>query len=131
MAKEALRKHLDKRGWYTNIKESRGVDIKAYTSKLVPCDHEVEVKLVWDGEWPDEWTDVHIPERKRQLIKTAADKGHDLVFWILNKDLTRAIRILGKEVKDELLKVIPNKRVRYGEQFFCVPLDRCTFVDIT
>ena len=30
--------------------------------------HEVEMKHMWSGEWPEIWLDVHIPYRKKKLI---------------------------------------------------------------
>lgn len=116
-AKNVVRKHLDKLGFLTNITEDYRADITAYK----PQYHEVEIKRVWVGDWPDEWDTIHIPERKKKLMK-----GHvDLWFWILRNDLAQAWVVSAKELKQEYLKEIKNKEVSKGEFFFCIPVRKC------
>jgi hypothetical protein len=115
-AKTAVRIFLNSVGIYTIVTEDYNSDIIA----LVPLKHEVEVKKSWIGEWPSSWDTVQIPERKKRLLNNGK-----VYFWVLKNDLTEAWVISGGLLTDNRLKEVPNKKVKEGERFFCIPIDLC------
>ena len=91
---------------------------------------EVEVKLVWDGEWPKHWWNVRVPERKTKLLKQAEREGKTLTFLYLDKALTKAWKIDGDVVKDCPLQEVPNRYIPQGEYFYIVPITKATRVNL-
>lgn len=85
--------------------------------------HEVEVKKVWDGSWPDKWKTVQIPERKGKFAKS------DHYIWLLRKDLKRAWLVPGDHLTKDKLEMVRNKKIRYGEYFYAIPIGECLYVD--
>lgn len=65
----------------TSTKEDMKVDIRSSKDGKQYLT-EVEVKLVWDGEWPKHWKDIQLSERKRRLIEYAKNKEKDLCFLV-------------------------------------------------
>ena len=125
--KAAVRRYLDKLGYFTNAHESRDVDLTSLTpDDFEPLNHEVEVKAVWEGEWPEDWKDVRIPKRKGRYTKRSVP----VLFWVLRSDLRMTILIKGSDICDEQIKEVSNSRVRSGEEFYCVPIELCKFVDL-
>lgn len=118
-AKNSLRKYLDTLGIYTQIHEDYGADIKSFEEVL----HEVEVKSTYTDKF--QWDTIHIPARKKKLLK-----GKRIIFWVLNKDCTKAIMIDGKHMKDKYLENIPNTRNPGGEFFYDIPLSLCKEVEL-
>ena len=84
-AKNSLRNYLDTLGIYTQINEDYGADIKSFEEVL----HEVEVKSTYIDKF--KWDTVHIPARKKKLLK-----GKRIVFWVMNYDCTKALMIDGE-----------------------------------
>lgn len=122
-AKQALRSYLDSKGIPTVIHEDYGPDIKAFQEVF----HEVEVKKIWHGEWPNHWKEIRIPARKKRLM----EGGRRIVFWVLNDECTRAFCVHSQEMKDEYIAEFPNSWKPEGELFYNLPLDIGKFVDIT
>lgn len=114
LARSAVRARLDSKGIHTISSETFGVDI----TSLHPIGHEVEVKLVWTGEWPDAWETVHIPERKGKLF----NNGKWVFFWILRADCKEAWLIDSRKLQPGMLKEVPNKEMSNGEYFYDVPV---------
>ena len=75
----------------TSTKEDMKVDIRSSKDGKQYLT-EVEVKLVWDGEWPKHWKDIQLSERKRRLIDYARNKEKDLCFL----SSIKALHLLGK-----------------------------------
>ena len=120
-AKSAVREYLDGLGHYTTISEDYSADIKSYRPVL----HEVEVKVGWtDGDFP--FDTVHIPERKRKLLK----RGEKIMFWILRADMEMAMLVDGAELKSWMLEEVCNSKMESGERFFAVPKDKVKVVDL-
>ena len=117
-AKNSLRNYLDTLGIYTQINEDYGADIKSFEEVL----HEVEVKSTYIDKF--KWGSVHIPARKRKLLK-----GKTIIFWVMNHDCTKALMIEGKHMKDEYLENVPNTRNPEGELFYDNPINLCVEVD--
>ena len=117
-AKNSLRNYLDTLGIYTQINEDYGADIKRIQQVL----HEVEVKSTYIDKF--KWDTVHIPARKKKLLK-----GKRIVFWVMNYDCTKALMIDGKHMKDEYIENVPNTRNPGGELFYDIPINLCVEVD--
>lgn len=105
-------------------KEDYKVDITCKdTSGELTYHHEVEVKKVWDGEWPSAWDTIQIPERKGKFAKS------DHYIWLLRKDMKRAWLVPGTRLTKDKLKMVRNKKIRYGEYFYSIPISECFYVD--
>ena len=122
LAKDIVRKQLDSHGSFTLINEDYKADIKAIRVEA----HEVEVKKGWIGEWPKEWKDLHIPERKGKLLKD----NKFMYFWVISGDLKRALVVEGRHLKPYFLKEVPNIKIARGEKFYCIPLFLCSKIKI-
>lgn len=124
VGKDIVRKCLDSYGSYTliNPMEDYKADIKAVRLEA----HEVEIKRDWIGEWPKEWKDLHIPERKGALLK----ENKFIFFWVISGDLKRALVVQGNNLKPCFLKVVPNSKVPKEEKFYCIPISLCSRINI-
>ena len=113
----------------TSTKEDMKVDIRSSKDGKQYLT-EVEVKLVWDGEWPKHWKDIQLSERKRRLIDYARNKEKDLCFLIFNKSFTSAWKIDSNVLDDCELKEVPNRFVSKGEYFFIVPTEKAELITL-
>lgn len=105
-------------------KEDYKVDITCNDSSgLLTYYHEVEVKRVWDGQWPDSWKTIQVPERKGKFAKS------DHYIWVLRNDLEAAWLIPGERLRKEFLSEVHNKKIRCGEYFYGVPKGLCFYVE--
>jgi len=118
-AKNSLRKYLDSLGIYTQVQEDYGADIKSFEEVM----HEVEIKSTYIDEF--KWDTVHIPARKKKLLK-----GKRIIFWVLNHDCTKAIMIDGKHMIDAYIENVPNTRNPGGENFYDIPINLCKEVSL-
>ena len=113
----------------TSTKEDMKVDIRSSKDGKQYLT-EVEVKLVWDGEWPKHWKDIQLSERKRRLIEYAKKREKDLCFLIFNKSFTSAWKIDSDILDDCELKEVPNRFVSKGEYFFIVPTEKAELITL-
>jgi len=75
----AVRKYLDREGYYTRVQENFKADIRSAKKE----NHEVEVKKAWKGgDWP--YQRVYVPYRKKALVESGA------TFWMVRRDGKRA-----------------------------------------
>ena len=76
---------------------------------------EAEVKTAWKEEWPEDWTEIRIPERKQRLL----DKyNRNVNFYVFNNDLTQCWLIKGSQMGNHTIKPAFGKYIRKGEKFF-------------
>ena len=122
-AKEVLRKYLDSKGILTKVFEDYGPDIQAFHQYF----HEVEIKGSWNEIWPSHWKTIHIPARKKKYLKG----GRKGFFWVLNKSCTKAKLIESKNLHDDYLKIIPNRRYPKGEYFYDILIHLTSEIDLT
>jgi hypothetical protein len=113
----------------TSTKEDMKVDIRS-TLNGKPHLTEVEVKLVWDGEWPSHWKDIQLPERKRRLIEYAKNNEKELSFLIFNKSFTSAWKVDSNIIEECELKEVPNRYAPSGEYFFIVPTEKAELITL-
>jgi len=88
------------------------------TFKDLKMYHEVEVSQQWtEGVHP--YPNGSIPERKIRLLDKHV--GCLLFFWMLRKDLNRALVFSSCHMKERYLIEVPNRLEPEGEYFYRIP----------
>jgi len=127
-AKDAVCRYLQGMGWTIADKEKYGVDLRAYKDGPDGWpewqEHEAEVKHGWKGDWPSNWDDVRIPERKMRLVDNLTCP---LFFWVLSDDLSQAWVVPFPVFEYAPKEVRPNKYMK-DEKFAIIPIDKATLV---
>lgn len=118
---------LTNRGWKVTSVEDYHADLIA-TMGNITVHHEVEVKNVWDGPWPTNWSTIQIPERKVRLLDYYNDA---IVFWVVRNDTAEAWGIDGLMVRHSPCVEVPNRYITSGEKFFQVPTERALLVRLS
>ena len=86
----------------------------------------MEVKRVWSGpNFP--WDSVQLPERKKKFTEGTRRK---IEFWLLNRELTHAVIINGKDVGSSSLVAVPTSMGVRDELFFQVPIGKCRIQEL-
>jgi hypothetical protein len=117
-----------------NSEETTYFDLTVKTDDLGdPQFYEVEIKYAWKEEWPENWTELRIPFRKKRLLDRWKERYSDclLTFVVFNHDCSRAWHVDGNTVLDSEVKEASNKHIRKGELFFHIPVDQAYQVDMT
>lgn len=127
---KAVKKYLKAAGHkIISTKEKYAADIETSfngTRHLI----EVEVRMGWTGDWPSNWPNVRVPERKKKLLDQSEREEKPLTFLYLNRDFTKAWKVDGDVVKDSPLEEVPNRFVAKGEYFFIIPVTKATMVNL-
>ena len=127
-ARDALEDYLVSRGHTIhNNKEDFGVDVVSIKGDNIYY-NEAEVKVAWDGDWPEHWEEIRIPERKTRLLDKY--KTGFLNFYIFSKDMTKAWRIKDTSLTKERLKVAFGRNIVKGEQFFHIPYKEAELIHL-
>jgi len=120
IAKETITKYLSKKYDVTENPDPYGPDLYVKNT----CFAETEIKEIWTGfDFP--FATVNIPARKEKYLKAGR-----VLFFVLSKNLKRAIVFEGKDLKKEYLKEVPNKFISQGELFFQIPVTLCKVIDL-
>jgi len=127
-AKRAFRDYLFNQGFNNiHIVEDYYFDIAAeYKGKKHYF--EVEVKNQWNSSWPEDWTELRIPGRKKRLLKKHKDEHSDttLTFIVLNTDLTKAWVVDSEILERSPIGTIQNSTKEGAphleEPFFHIPI---------
>lgn len=82
---------------------------------------ETEIKRVWVGDFP--YQTVQFPERKKKFCSLEKPT----YFIMFNSDLSQYLVVKSDDMLDSPLGIVPNKYVRYGEQFYQIPLAKVAF----
>jgi hypothetical protein len=129
-AKEALHKHLLGRGHEVEPKkEDYYVDVVS-TKAGNTYFNEAEVKLAWEGDWPTDWAEIRIPERKTRLLeKYKSEKGF-LNFYIFDKNLEQVWRIRDTSLTKERLREAKGRYIQKGEQFYHIPYTEAELIKL-
>ena len=142
LAKECITKYLERIGHdVLPSEEDYGVDLQStYWDGAVLHEycHEVEMKHMWEGDWPTIWKDIHIPFRKKRLLtqiygddwNKGKNKYVEFYFYIIRGDCKKAWRMHGTVVQNSPVVEVPNRAVRKGEYFFKVPVDKAELIDL-
>ena len=129
-AKEKLAEYLVGAGHeITDMKENYNVDIVS-TKKDYTYFNEAEVKLAWKGDWPTEWKDIRIPERKGRLLAKYEGKNGVLNFYIFRKDMKQAWRIKDTSLTQERLREAYGRNILKGELFYHIPYTEAELINV-
>lgn len=124
-AKSALVVLLEQEGHdIPNLKENYYADVESFKDGVVQYS-EAEVKQGWDGEWPADWTEIRIPERKTRLL---TKYNYNVTFYVFNKHIDRCWRITGEQLKKCEVKEATGRYIRKGELFFHIPYKEAELV---
>ena len=129
-AKKCITKYLTSIGHTVlDTEENFGVDLTSTLENIV-YNHEVEMKHMWEGDWPTVWKDINIPFRKNRLIVQVFDNDPlaNFYFYIIRGDCEVAWKMDATIVKDSPVVEVPNRAVREGEYFFKVPVDNAELI---
>ncbi len=87
VAKKTLAQYLLGKGHKVNdVKEDYNVDVVS-TKEDYTYFNEAEVKRAWKGDWPTDWAEIRIPERKGRLVKKYQKQNGVLNFYIFRNDM--------------------------------------------
>lgn len=125
-AKKAIKKIFKGSAWTIKENEKKtGVDFLVFEGDKHIAYLEVEVKMNWNQkDFP--YGDVQWPERKWKY--TQLDKP--TIFLMFNHDLGQYLTARGETLLNSKLEMVRNKYVRFGENFFKVPVSEITFNDV-
>lgn len=130
-AKDVLEAYLIGKGHeIIRTEENYGVDIVS-TKNGHTFYNEAEVKVAWSGEWPKDWTEIRIPERKTRLLDKYRPMGGFLNFYIFDKELEQAWRIKDTLLTTEGLKEAKGRYIQKGEKFYHIPYTEAELVEMT
>ena len=131
-AKECITNYLISLGHTVfDTEENFGVDVMS-TLENTAYNHEVEMKHMWEGDWPTAWKDINIPFRKNRLIVQVFDNDSfaNFYFYIIRGDCEVAWRMDANVVKASPVIEVPNRAVKEGEYFFKVPVDKAELIEL-
>lgn len=86
---------------------------------------EVRGKDAWPGHYFERET-LHIPARKDKFLGLP----YPMVYVAMNWMLSSAFLVRDREIIKWPLRVVPNKFVPDGEEFYDVPVSRLRFEDL-
>ena len=129
-ARNALVSHLEAKGHtIVNNEENFNVDVVSQKNGYTYF-NEAEVKTAWKSDWPAEWAEIRIPERKQRLLdKHTTEKGV-LNFYIFRPDFKQAWRIKDTQLTQDSLKGAKGRYIAKGEKFFHIPYVEAELVNL-
>jgi len=126
-AKEKLLQHLAIDG-HTLVDAEESFDADLVTHKDGEKHFsEAEVKTAWKGDWPTNWAEIRIPERKKKLL---SKHTNNLKFYIFSEDMSKAWCIDSKQLTDDKLKEASGRNIYEGEQFYHVPYKEAQLINV-
>lgn len=129
-AKDALVSYLSKKDHeIVNTEENYFVDVVSQKGGFTYF-NEAEVKVAWEGDWPEHWSEIRIPERKQRLLDKYEGVNGVLNFYVFRKDLKKAWRIKDTLLTKDSLKEAKGRYIRKGELFFHIPFTEAELVSI-
>lgn len=132
-AKDAAFKFISTMNYTTvDTTERKDFDILCKARTETHHLYEVEVKYAWKGEWPESWTEIRIPHRKKRLLdKWQKEYPNALfTFMVFRNDCEKAWHIDANVLLDCEVKEAYNKNISKGEKFFHIPVERANLIDI-
>jgi hypothetical protein len=130
VAKKTLAKYLLGKGHeVNNVKEDYNVDVVS-TKEDYTYFNEAEVKRAWKGDWPTDWAEIRIPERKKRLVEMYKEKNGVLNFYVFRNDLKQVFRIKDTSLTEDRLKEAKGRYIRAGEKFFHVPYQEAELINL-
>lgn len=92
--------------------------------------NEAEVKVSWEGDWPTQWKEIRIPERKQRLLDHYQGENGILNFYVFRKDLQQVWRIKDTLLTKESLSEAKGRYIQKGELFFHIPFTEAELVEV-
>jgi len=127
-ARTALVLFLEGKGHtIVNNEENFGVDVVSQKAGHTYF-NEAEVKTGWKGDWPVDWKEIRIPERKQRLL--SKDKEGFLNFYVFRADLRQVWRIKDTLLTKDSLREAKGRYIRKGELFFHVPYTKAELINL-
>jgi hypothetical protein len=127
-AKEALVAILKKAGHEVQeVKENFYADVVSIKDGIT-YHNEAEVKRAWTGDWPEDWTEIRIPERKSRLLKKYDGKVN---FYVFSNDMSQCWYIKGLQLTPESLATARGRNIMKGEEFFHIPYKEAELISAT
>lgn len=127
-ARTALVLYLEGKGHtIVNNEENYSVDVVSQY-KGHTYFNEAEVKTGWKSDWPTDWKEIRIPERKQRLL----DKDVDgfLNFYVFRADYRQVWRIKDTLLTQESLGEAKGRYIRKGELFFHIPYTKAELINL-
>ena len=130
-AKNALVEYLKSAG-HTIEDDTENYTAADVISTKKDCTYynEAEIKLAWTGDWPTDWEEIRILERKTRLLEKYEDADGVLNFYIFRKDLKQAWRIKDTSLTKDRLREAYGRNIVKGEQFYHIPYTEATLINI-
>ena len=90
--------------------------------------NEAEVKTGWKSDWPTDWKEIRIPERKQRLLDK---KGDDFLnFYVFRSDYKQVWRIKDTLLTQESLGEAKGRYIKKGELFFHIPYTKAELINL-
>jgi len=129
-AKDALVSHLKAKDHViVNTEENYFVDVVSQKHGLTFL-NEAEVKVAWTGDWPTNWAEIRIPERKQRLLNKYEGDDGVLNFYVFREDLKQAWRIKDTLLTRESLGEAKGRYIKPGELFFHIPYTEAELIQL-
>ena len=127
-ARTALVLYLESKGHtIVNNEENYSVDVVSQY-KGNTYFNEAEVKTGWKSDWPTDWKEIRIPERKQRLLDKHVDGF--LNFYVFRADLRQVWRIKDTLLTQESLSEAKGRYIRKGELFFHIPYTKAELINL-
>ena len=127
-ARTALVLYLEGKGHtIVNNEENYSVDVVSQY-KGNTYFNEAEVKTGWKSDWPTDWKEIRIPERKQRLLDKEVDGF--LNFYVFRADLRQVWRIKDTLLTQESLGEAKGRYIRKGELFFHIPYTKAELINL-
>jgi len=129
-AREALVTYLEAKGHtIVSNEENFNVDVVSQKSGYTYF-NEAEVKTAWTSDWPVEWKEIRIPERKQRLLDKHSSENGVLNFYVFRPDFKQAWRIKDTQLTQDSLRVARGRYITHGEKFFHIPFVEAELVNL-
>ena len=129
-AKDALVTYLKAKDHViVNQEENYFVDVVSQKHGLTFL-NEAEVKVAWTGDWPTNWKEIRIPERKQRLLDKYEGDDGVLNFYVFREDLKQAWRIKDTLLTRESLGEAKGRYIKPGELFFHIPYTEAELIQL-
>ena len=129
-ARDALVSYLEAKGHtIVNNEENFNVDVVSQKGGYTYF-NEAEVKTAWKADWPVEWKEIRIPERKQRLLDKHSSENGVLNFYVFRPDFKQAWRIKDTQLTQDSLRVARGRYITHGEKFFHIPFVEAELVNL-
>ena len=129
-AREALVTYLEAKG-HTIVNNEQNFNVYVVSQKSgYTYFNEAEVKTAWTSDWPVEWKEIRIPERKQRLLDKHSSENGVLNFYVFRPDFKQAWRIKDTQLTQDSLRVARGRYITHGEKFFHIPFVEAELVNL-